>query len=262
MSEAPQNGVQSLEIGIGVFRALLAFRRAASLSEIADGAHMHPSKVHRYLVSLVRSGLVAQDSRGQYRLGPLVAQIAETSAGPHPALETASNGLDLFAAQIKQTSFLSVWFVSGPQVVRIVEPESPVSLRPTTRGELPLWNSATARIFMAYMDTERVASLLDAEAKRDREVHGVSPAETQRRRKLALEQIALARKHRVARTTGERQVGLVSFAAPVFASGDVPVLAISVIGIEAALSPNWDGPVPKELRAFALSVSAQIGGLA
>jgi NAD(P)-dependent dehydrogenase (short-subunit alcohol dehydrogenase family) len=64
------------------------------------------------------------------------------------------------------------------------------------------------------------------------------------------------------KAAAKREVGLVSFAAPVFASGDVPVLAISVIGIEAGLSPHWDGPVPKELRAFAASFSAQIGGLA
>lgn len=259
MVASSQNGVQSLELGIGLFRVLLSLGRSASLTEIAEGGRMHPSKAHRYLVSLARCGLVAQDGRGQYRLGPLVAQIAGASGAPHVALELAAKDLEKFAVDVKQTAFLSIWVVSGPQVVRIAEPESPVSLRPTTRGELPLWNSATARIFLAYMDGERAAALLDAEAARDKEIHGVSNAETQRRRKLALEQIALARKHGVARTTGERQPGLISFAAPIFGSSSIPVLAVTVIGIEAAVRPGWDSSVAKTLRRFASQLTEQIG---
>ena len=49
-------GVQSLEIGIDVLKVLVESGSALMLKEIAAAADMLPSKVHRYLVSLVRSG--------------------------------------------------------------------------------------------------------------------------------------------------------------------------------------------------------------
>lgn len=260
MIDGSQSGVQSLEVGIALFRVLLQFGRAASLTEIAEGAQMQPGKAHRYLVSLNRCGLVAQDGRGQYRLGPFVAQIGSAGAGPQTALEVASRGLEELAESLKQTAFLSMWAVSGPQVVRVAEAQTPVSLRPTTRGELPLWNSATSRIFLSYMEPARVEELLTAESKRDREIYGTSNVENQRRRKLVHRELVLARQHGVARTTGERQPGLVSFAAPIFTGAPHPALAVTVIAIEAAISSDWNGPAAKAVREFAAAVTHELRG--
>ena len=68
--ESPQQGIQSIEVGAQVLRALEAGRGPMALSEVARHCAMHPAKVHRYLVSLVRAGLASQDARtGQYDLG-------------------------------------------------------------------------------------------------------------------------------------------------------------------------------------------------
>ena len=56
-----KHGVQSLEIGMGLLRAMVDGQRAMMLKEIAAAANMPASKAHRYLVSLIRSGLVEQD---------------------------------------------------------------------------------------------------------------------------------------------------------------------------------------------------------
>jgi predicted ArsR family transcriptional regulator len=55
--ESPQQGIQSIEVGAQVLRALEAGRGPMTLSEVARNCAMHPAKVHRYLVSLVRAGL-------------------------------------------------------------------------------------------------------------------------------------------------------------------------------------------------------------
>ena len=55
--ESPQQGIQSIEVGAQVLRALEAGRGPMALSEVARNCAMHPAKVHRYLVSLVRAGL-------------------------------------------------------------------------------------------------------------------------------------------------------------------------------------------------------------
>ncbi len=58
MDEEPKSshGVQSLEIVIDVLKVLVESGSALMVKEIAAAADMLPSKVHRYLVSLVRSG--------------------------------------------------------------------------------------------------------------------------------------------------------------------------------------------------------------
>ncbi len=62
-------GVQSLEVGLTVFDVLAVESRPLMLKEIADAIEMHPAKVHRYLVSLVRSGYAQQFSNGRYGVG-------------------------------------------------------------------------------------------------------------------------------------------------------------------------------------------------
>src|SRR5258706_337867 len=71
-----RQGIQSVE---NAMRVLLAIERGygpVTLSQIAAGSGMQPSKAHRYLVSLCRSGLVSQSPRsGLYDLGPAMRRL-------------------------------------------------------------------------------------------------------------------------------------------------------------------------------------------
>ena len=67
--ESPQQGIQSIEVGAQVLRALEAGRGPMTLSEVARNCAMHPAKVHRYLVSLVRAALASQDAHRPVRPG-------------------------------------------------------------------------------------------------------------------------------------------------------------------------------------------------
>ena len=53
-----KNGVQSLEIGLSVARVLVNSQGPMMLKDIALQADMPPAKAHRYLVSLIRAGMV------------------------------------------------------------------------------------------------------------------------------------------------------------------------------------------------------------
>ncbi|MGM8888308.1 helix-turn-helix domain-containing protein, partial [Psychrobacter sp. 1U2] len=49
-----QGGIQSLEIGLSVLDVLIDYHKPMMLKDIAEAMQMHPAKVHRYLVSLIR----------------------------------------------------------------------------------------------------------------------------------------------------------------------------------------------------------------
>ena len=60
-SERERQGIQSIEVGSTLLEALARARGPLSLRDLSHEAEMSPSKAHRYLVSLLRSGLVLQD---------------------------------------------------------------------------------------------------------------------------------------------------------------------------------------------------------
>ena len=71
-----KHGVQSLEVGMGILKAMVGGKRSMMLKDIAAAAEMPPSKAHRYLVSLIRAGLVEQDPlTSRYNLGPFALNI-------------------------------------------------------------------------------------------------------------------------------------------------------------------------------------------
>ena len=62
--EKIQAGDQSLEVGLTVLDALIANRKPMMLKELAEKLSMHPAKVHRYVVSLVRMNVAKQIEDG------------------------------------------------------------------------------------------------------------------------------------------------------------------------------------------------------
>src|SRR5690242_5309786 len=71
-----RQGIQSVEIAMTVLLALENGSGPMSLTALAAASGMTASKVHRYLVSLSRIGLVAQSrSTGLYDMGPSLRRL-------------------------------------------------------------------------------------------------------------------------------------------------------------------------------------------
>ena len=67
-----QRGIQSIEVGGALLKALAHHGRALPLKDLAAEAGMVPAKAHPYLVSFGKLGLIEQDAAsGRYGLGPL-----------------------------------------------------------------------------------------------------------------------------------------------------------------------------------------------
>jgi DNA-binding IclR family transcriptional regulator len=73
--------VQAAETGMAVLKALARLGGRASLTAIAAQIDESPAKVHRYLVSLMEEGFVAQEAgTQQYHLGSRPADRAGRDA--------------------------------------------------------------------------------------------------------------------------------------------------------------------------------------
>ncbi|MFT8247222.1 IclR family transcriptional regulator [Roseomonas sp. BN140053] len=257
--DADQPGIQSLEIGMKLFRRLHDAGRSLRLGELAEAAAMHPSKAHRYLVSLIRTGLVQQDRRGRYSLGPYAYHLSQSQVWRPQAAEIAIDAVSALAPVIGETVFLTGWGTAGPRLLHVEEPPKPFTVRPTSTEELPIWNSSAGRLFAAYLPREQVTPLLEREMAALRTELRLSASECRKRRQALDALLEEVRQRRMARTNGERIPGINSISAPVFDSQGRLLFAITGCGLEASFPPTWDSDIAHAIRDTADGVSKAFG---
>jgi DNA-binding IclR family transcriptional regulator len=264
MKPAPSEprGIQSLEIGVRLFQDIHRLGRPATLNEVARLSGMPPSKAHRYCVSLIRTGLLQRDGRGLYAIGPFGFQLSHADADRDHARVAALAALRELVERSGETGFVSTWGQKGPTILHVVDAPKPISIRPTTKGDLPLLITSAGWVFAAYLEAERLKPLLDAELDAHRRNLKLSAAEVASIRQTFMRRLTDVRRRRLARGTGERHPGLNSFSAPVFDREGRVVLAITMFGLAATFSSAWDGPLSQALQASAAELTRRIGGAA
>lgn len=128
-----KHGVQSLEVGMSILRAMATGRRSMMLKEIAEAAGMPPSKAHRYLVSLIRSGLVEQDRlTSRYDLGPFALNLGLVALDRIDRIRLGLLAITDLRDETNETVALTVWSDAGPVVVRWERPRRPITVNVVT----------------------------------------------------------------------------------------------------------------------------------
>jgi DNA-binding IclR family transcriptional regulator len=257
---ARRQGIRSLEVGIRIFQEVHRLRRSVTLTELSTLTRMHPSKVHRYCVSLINTGLLQQNSRGLYGLGPFGFELSHPQAELEHAKTLAMEMLPKLVRDIGETVFIAAWGQTCPANFDVLDAPRPISIRPTMSGDLPLLNTATGRVFAAFLDPARLTLLLEAELGTLMRAGTLPKQEVEATRKSFMRHLGDVRKRGLGRTTGERYAGLASFSAPVFARSGQVILALTSFGVAPSLPTQWDSAVAQALRAGATELTRRIGG--
>jgi len=161
---ADRKGINSVEVGLRVVDTLAAAAGALALKDISDGSGLSRSQTHRYLTSLVRSGMVIQDgATGLYDLGPMALRVGLAALGRLDPIRVAEEALDRLVERIEETSMLAVWGERGPIAVRWRRGKSLIFSTVGLGTTFPLLRSTTGQLFLAYMPRTITDPLLDAE---------------------------------------------------------------------------------------------------
>lgn len=254
--EKSRRGIQSIEIGSGLLLQLAKHVRPVPLKDLAKAAGMTPGKAHPYMVSFLKVGFVTQTDAGHYELGPLALHLGLIRLQRMDPVREASQVIEELARETGQSVAIAVWGNLGPTIVRLEEPIQPLHVNLRTGTVMSLANTATGRLFAAYMPPKVVERLLGDELARFGHGTGqVTPVT-----KDALEALlAETRKHGLSRARGQPIPGIDALCAPVFDPEGHIVLGILVMGPSATFDSNWDGAVSKALRRCASEVSRRIG---
>src|SRR6202790_2681092 len=142
--EELRSGIQSIEVGFRLLEVLTAERRAMMLRDLALAAGMSAAKAHRYLVSFLRLGLVAQDPvNGRYELGGFALQMGLARLARVDGVKLARIALTQLRDQIDQTVGIAVWGNQGPTVVHWMKSSHPAKASLKLGDVMPLLSSAT-----------------------------------------------------------------------------------------------------------------------
>jgi DNA-binding IclR family transcriptional regulator len=255
-SEKTQRGIQSVEVGAEILRALTTSDEPMTLKALANAAGMPPAKVFPYLVSLQKLELIQRaENAGDYRPGPLALRLGLYGLQRVNPLREAEGDVINLAARTGQSVALSVWGPNGPVVVRLEEPSFALHMTLRVGTIMSLVNTATGRLFGAYMPESVVKAQLADEAIR---LNGARNLKATELKKL-LEDYALVRAEGMTRAVGNPLPGVNALAAPVFLFNGSVAVAITLIGPAGTFDTSWDGKLAATLRETASDLSYRLG---
>jgi DNA-binding IclR family transcriptional regulator len=250
-----QRGIQSVEIGLRIAKVLADSPGALQLKELAARAGFSASKTHRYVVSLVRAGLVQQVD-GRYDLGGVALGFGLAALARIDVVRIASPALATVRDQTGATTFLAVWGYSGPTIVRWEESSHPVTLNVRVGSIMPLLTSATGRLFAAFLPAAQTEKMLHAEMQNLRR----RGAATSRRVLNDFKRLqAKIRSTGVSPADGTQLASVSALSAPIFDVDSRIVAAVTSLGPRGEFDCATGGEPARVLLAVTRELSAALG---
>jgi DNA-binding IclR family transcriptional regulator len=158
-----RQGIQSVENAMTVLLALEHGGGPMTLTQVAEGSGMQPSKAHRYLVSLSRVGLVSQSPRsGRYDLGPSMRRLGAEALRRMDEVGLASEYLSGLRDRTGNAVGLFVWGEHGPVLVRAEQGSDVLPMIVRVGTTLPLLTTSAGRVFLAYLPATQTDPILKA----------------------------------------------------------------------------------------------------
>jgi DNA-binding IclR family transcriptional regulator len=224
-----RQGIQSVEVASTLLEVFAAASGPITLRTLASIAHVPPSKAHRYLISLLRCGLVHQDPVSRrYDLGEMSLRLGLAALGRADAVRFANEAIIELNQRLDVMMILTVWGDRGPTVISLYNRSESLLANLNVGSVIPLLRSASGRVFAAFLPRSATAARVEQELEHASEssppTNISTPADVE---KL----ISQVRKQRYGMTKGDLVPGRRAIAAPVFNHQGLVVAVGAMIGV-------------------------------
>jgi DNA-binding IclR family transcriptional regulator len=248
-----RQGIDAVEVAGAIMQALLRCPRPARLKDIEIATGIPSAKIHRYLVSMIRCGLVRRhESNGRYDFGLLAHQVGQVVARDNDVVSQIEARLAEFSRDIGEVVGVAQWVGNGVAFVNWFESSPEFSIRLKPGLKLGITTSATAKLLAAYLPREVTEPLVRDELA-EREM--ASPGQVER----AYREYAEIRARAIANSLGARRSGLNALSVPVFDREKRVVVAVTALGMAPRFDADMTGPLARQMLALSEELSAQMG---
>ncbi|MTD15764.1 helix-turn-helix domain-containing protein [Nakamurella sp. YIM 132087] len=254
-----QRGSQTVAAVERAADVLLYFTRgngpSLGITDIAAGLGLSKAAVHRVLASLRTRDLVELDENTRkYSLGPMAVVLGLAGLDRLDVRRTAAAELPALSAATGETATLSIRAGGTRVYVDQVTPAREMIMSVSIGVPYPLHAGASSKAFLAFLSDEEIQDYLGAGGGA---LTPITPSTVTDVPKL-LADLELIRERGWADSTGERQSGAASVAAPVRDRTGKPAAVISVCGPAARFAEEKDRAV-SELLASTERLSMTLG---
>lgn len=245
---------RSVLLGASLLRIIAKLGGGASLPEISQASGLLVARTHRYLVSLVKSGLLDYDSvSGRYDLGSLVLELGLTALERIDAVRLGSDALRRLTERLNVTSTLSVWGSNGTTIIKCEMARSNRINQIREGTNLALLTSATGRIFFTYLPRRETQEFLD----RQNTMRASGAADTAMSRD-ELEALRVEiRRVGIAKNSGDTNRD--ALAVPVFNYEGKLAMVITIVADLNSMDMALNSHAAHELQTTAEELSRQLG---
>ncbi len=252
-SEPARQGIDAVEVAGAIMQALLRCPRPARLKDIEIATGIPSAKIHRYLVSMIRCGLVRRHGgSGRYDFGLLAHQVGQVVARDNDVVSQIEARLAQFSEQIGEVVGVAQWVGKGVTFVNWFESSPEFSIRLKPGMQLGVTTSATAKLLAAYLSREVTEALVRNELA---ESKTLSAGQVER----VYKEYAEIRARQIANSLGARRSGLNALSVPVFDRDGQVVVAVTALGMAPRFDADVTGALAGQMLALSGELSAQMG---
>ncbi len=215
-----------------------------SVAEATARLGLHRTTTHRYISSMVASGLLERvDDSSLVRPGASLVQLGTFALSQQRIMMLAPAYLRELAGEVGVTTVLSLWGTSGPVVSLVEEASHPTLVTVRVGSQLSL-TSAQAKVFLAFLPDQFHAERLT----------GGLP---EPQRSEARDRVQAVRER--AMTSDVNHRGICVVAAPVFSAKGI-CATLALIGTERMLPSSLESREAATLRNACHRLTKEMGG--
>ena len=260
---AGRKGIQSVEIGFGVLRSMIAAGRPLPLTALSQLSGIPSSKLHSYLVSFVAVGVVTQDREsGHYGLGPFALELGLGMLEQFDHFSMTQAAMRDLADKTGFTVFLGVWGNHGPTIISRVDGALSQAVLDIRVGSvLPVLRSAVGRNLAAHVPESATRPLIAAELEASRAAAGGQPDSPDNPQTFATVEkvLAASRRDGITRARGGLLSDYTAISVPIFDFAGMIYGALTIMGRVTLFDDSFEGAPARQLIEACAAISKAAG---
>lgn len=225
--------------------------------EMAEGLNISPSSAHRLLSALTAEGFVRQDpTTSHYAIGPELLRWSSLINAKLPIRSVAASHIRDLVDTCNESAVLGIYDHARQQMMFASAFESSHPLRYSLELNrwMPVHTGASGLAIMAFLSDAEINSII----QRTRLAPATPESITDRFRLEA--ELKRVREQGFAFSKGQRIVGAVGLAAPVFGAGGQVLGDVALTIPEQRFDPSLQDRMVSALRQCAERISVEAGG--